>query len=149
MSRHPNGTKRDHEKFCRIENWDRVHDATGRPVGHHLTFELVLPDDRILRTRISHPVDNTAYGARLWAHILKQQLEVTPDQFWSCVRDGHTPDRGQSRVESSAQRLPLYLVTELVEHAGLDEAAVLAMDIDEATAALAVYWKRRAQGPSS
>jgi hypothetical protein len=141
VSRYPHGTKRDHEKFCRTERWDLVRDATGRPVGHHLTFELSLPDGRILRTRISHPVDNTTYGDRLWPHILKHQLEVTATQFWSCLRDGELPDRGGRAAPPPASTLSLYLLTELVERVGMSEDAASRLSMQQATAAIAEYWR--------
>lgn len=43
------------------------------------------PDGRVLRTRVSHPVDRTDYGKSLWSHILRDQLEVSEAQFWECV----------------------------------------------------------------
>jgi hypothetical protein len=68
--------------------------ARGRTGTHYVTYELGLPDGRILRTRISHPVDRNAYGSSLWSHILRDQLGVSEEEFWACVRDGIKPDRG-------------------------------------------------------
>src|SRR5215472_12572327 len=90
----PVPTRKDHEAFCEAEGWQRVRDARGRTGTHHVTYELDLPDGRILRTRVSHPVDRTDYGPRLWRHILRDQLEVDEAVFWSCVRDGSKPQRG-------------------------------------------------------
>jgi hypothetical protein len=45
---------------------------------HHVTYELDLPDGRILRTRISHPPGRTTYGpSSLWAHVPRDQLQVS------------------------------------------------------------------------
>lgn len=62
-----------------------------------MTYELTLHDGRVLRTRISHPVDRTVYGAAMWAHILRDQLDVEEAEFWACVLDGTLPDRGAPR----------------------------------------------------
>ncbi len=58
----PTPTRQDHEKFCRVEEWVVVRDARGRSGTHHVTYELYLKDGQVLRTRISHPVNRTAYG---------------------------------------------------------------------------------------
>ena len=62
----PQSTRQDHEKFCGAEGWGLVRDARGRTGTHHVTYELGLPDGRVLRTRISHPVDRLImFGRKL------------------------------------------------------------------------------------
>src|SRR3954469_23640834 len=90
----PRPTRQDHEEFCRTEGWRPVRDARGRTGTHHITYEFDLPDGRVLRTRISHPPDRSGYGAAIWSHILRDQLQVSEAEFWRCVRDGTGPDRG-------------------------------------------------------
>src|SRR5256885_17060814 len=94
MTSWPPPTRKDHETFCEVEEWRRVRDARGRPGTHHVTYELDLVDGRILRTRISHPVDRSGYGPSMWKHILRDQLDVDEPSFWACVQDGVKPDRG-------------------------------------------------------
>lgn len=72
----PQLTRKDHETFCQVEEWRRVRDARGRTGTHHVTYELDLIDGRILRTRISHPVDRGSYGRSMWKRILRDQLEI-------------------------------------------------------------------------
>lgn len=134
----PQSTRESHERFCRTEQWTQVRDARGRTGTHHTTFELALADGRILRTRISRPVDRTAYGPRLWSHILRDQLDVTDDEFWTCVQDGILPKRGAPDVPTEA--LPVELVYLLVNRVGLGEAAITGMTKDEAIARLNQYW---------
>lgn len=117
--------------------------ARGQKVRHHATYELVLHDGRILRTRISRPVDRTTYGHSLWGAILKDQLEVTADEFWGCVKDGQLPDRGAPEVPSEA--LPLALVIQLTQTAGLPEEVVAAMTKAEAVQALNEFWMTQIQ----
>jgi len=134
----PQPTRQDHEKFCRVEGWVRVRDARGRTGTHHVTYELILKDGRILRTRISHPVDRSTYGPSIWGHILRDQLCVSEAEFWACVRDATRPDRGQPGPP--AQALPADLVYLLVNRVGLAESEVAAMKTDEAMARLRRYW---------
>lgn len=134
----PPPTRQDHERFCDTEGWKRVRDARGRTGTHHVTYEFALPDGRILRTRISHPVNRSTYGSSLWSHILRDQLHVSEAEFWSCVRDGVRPDRGIP--ELPAEALPADLVYLLITRVGLDESVVAAMSKAEALERLNRYW---------
>lgn len=134
----PQPTRRDHEKFCEVESWKPVRDARGRTGTHHVTYEFALPDGRILRTRISHPVDRSTYGSSLWSHILRDQLQVFEPEFWSCVRDGLKPDRGMP--EPPAEALPADLAYMLINRVGLSDSEVAAMSKAEAVERLNRYW---------
>lgn len=107
--------------------------AAGRPVKHHRTYELTLWDGRILRTRISRPVDKSEYSASMWSHILREQLQVDADAFWDCVLGGVAPNRGQPVTESPKKSVPLYLFRELTK-LGVDETRILALDAAGAAA---------------
>lgn len=135
---HPAPTRKDHEEFCRVEGWRRVRDARGRTGTHHVTDELDLPDGGILRTRISHPVDRSDYGRRLWSHVLRDQLRVTEDEFWHCVRDGTRPDRGGPLPP--ADSLPAEVVHLLITRVGLSGAEIAGMTRPEAIARLQRHW---------
>jgi hypothetical protein len=111
----PPGTREAHDDFCLVEKWQLVRGASGKPVKHHRTYELSLWDGRILRTRISHPVNKTEYGPRVWTHILKTQLEVDGPTFWACVTHKQLPNRGQPIVRSEAKSIPLFLLRELMQ----------------------------------
>lgn len=134
----PEPTRKDHEAFCRNEGWRKVRDARGRTGTHHLTYELQLPDGRVLRTRISHPPDRSTYGPRMWHHILRDQLHVDQAEFWACARDGEKPGRGVP--EPPAAALPAELVLLLISRVGLSDDEVRAMTKDEAVARVQRYW---------
>jgi hypothetical protein len=134
----PQPTRQAHEKFCQVENWNQVRDARGRTGTHHVTYELNLKDGRVLRTRISHPVDRSTYGPSIWSHILRDQLEITEAEFWHCVHDEVKPDRGEPEIPAEA--LPADLVYMLISRVGLAEAAIARMTKDEAVARLNRYW---------
>ena len=134
----PQPTCQDHDKFCGIGGWTPVRDARGRTGTHHVTYELNLPDGRILRTRISHPPDRTTYGSSLWSHILRDQLAVSEEEFWRCVGDGFKPDRGVP--EAPPQALPADLVHLLLTRVGLSDSEVAAMSKAEAVERLNRYW---------
>lgn len=97
-----------------------------------------MPDGGVLRTRISHPVDRSTYGKNLWAHILRDQLNVSEKEFWACVRDGVKPDRGVPVHESEA--LPADLVHLLINRVGLSEKDVAEMSKEDAVSRLRQFW---------
>jgi hypothetical protein len=134
----PAPTRKDHEAFCTAEGWQRVRDAQGRAGTHHITYELYLHDGRILRTRISHPVNRGGYGRDMWSHILRDQLDVDEPTFWACVRDGIKPDRGAS--EPPPEALPADLVRLLLTRVHLTEAEMAAMSKDQAIARMQQHW---------
>ncbi|WP_332643127.1 hypothetical protein [Aeromicrobium sp.] len=74
----------------------------------------------------------------MWSHILRDQLEVTSDEFWACVRDGKLPDRGAPEVPQEA--LPASIVFQLIREVGLSEAEVGAMSKDEALERMQRFW---------
>ncbi|MFF7257057.1 cytotoxic translational repressor of toxin-antitoxin stability system [Streptomyces microflavus] len=134
----PQPDRERHERFCAVEKWERVRDARGRTGTHHVTYELTLHDARILRTRISHPVDRTVYGAGMWGHILRDQLDVSEDEFWDCVLDGRLPNRGAAAAPMEA--LPADLVYLLIHRVGLAEETVAGLTKEDAVARLHQYW---------
>lgn len=133
------GSRVDHNQFCVNDRWDKVSDARGREVKHDVTWELPLGDGRILRTRISRPLKKETYGPDLWKSILRDQLEVTEDEFWVCVKDGVRPDRGHD-VEAPSDALPAQLVYQLIHQAGVAEREVAVMTLQQAMDAMTTYW---------
>ena len=134
----PEPTRKDHEAFCAVEGWQRVRDARGRTGTHHVTYELALADGRILRTRISCPVDRSGYGPSLWGHILRDQLQVTEEEFWITVRENKKPGRGGPEQPEAA--LPADLVRLLITRVGLTEAEIAGLSKEQAVTRLQQYW---------
>ena len=134
----PAPTRRDHARFCEVEGWRLVRSAVGKGNTHHETYELELPDGSILRTRISRPPNHTTYGDALWAHILRDQLKVSAEEFWRCVQDGVPPDRGAR--PTSAESIPADLLYLLKHRVGLSEAHLGEMTRQEAIERIQQYW---------
>ena len=123
-------TPADHERFCRTEGWIEVRGQ------HHVTYELGLPDGRVLRTRLAQ---RPGYGPELWQHVLRDQLDVDEETFWACVRDGHRPDRGIPQARADA--LPADLVHLLITRVCLAERTIAGLTRKEAIARLDRYWE--------
>jgi len=135
----PTPTRKDHQRFCEIEGWTEVDSATDRKGRLHITYELAIGDGRILRTRISHPPNRSDIGRGLFAHILRDQLNVSEEAFWTCVANGVPPDRG-GRPALTREPLPAELVHLLTVKARFSDDDVRAMSKAEAIEAAQRYW---------
>jgi hypothetical protein len=136
----PQPTRKDHQNYCLNEGWTQIRNGRGKG-GHHVTFELTLPDGRVLRTRISHPPNRQTYGPSMWAHILRDQLQVGEEEFWACVREKKVPQRG--RVEPTTPSIPAGVVAQLLSH-GVEESEVRVMSRAEAIERLNLIWSQEA-----
>lgn len=139
MTSFPEPTRKDHQGFCLNEGWKQVRNARGK-AGHHVTYELTLPDGQVLRTRVSHPPDRETYGPSLWSHILRDQLRVDEDEFWACVREKKSPRRGR---EPTTPSIPAGVVAQLLSH-GVRESEVQLMSREEAIQRLNQIWSQEA-----
>jgi hypothetical protein len=91
-----------------------------------------------MRTRISHPPDRATYGPALWAHILRDQLDVDEATFWAAVRDGEQPTR--SDTSTPTESLPAELALLLLNRVGLKQGQIAAMTKAEAIERLGRFW---------
>lgn len=134
----PAATRRHHETFCTTEGWVERKRANGKRGSHHVNYELPLPDGRVLYTRISHPVDRTDYGPSIFGHILRDQLQVSAEEFWDCVDHQVLPNRGQTQQLAGA--IPLGVIRILTREAGIPEAEVRTMTKAAAVARVAEFY---------
>jgi hypothetical protein len=135
----PTPNRKDHERFCDTEGWSLVGDAQGRTGTHHVRYEFSCPDGQVLRTRISHPVDRSDYGASMFSHILRDQLAVTAEEFWACVKNGAVPSRGGAGALPD-RALPVALVHLLITKVKLSETDIAEMTRDQAVERLNQFW---------
>ena len=136
------GSRQDHDRFCQVEQWSEVRNARGKKVGYHITYELELPDGRMLRTRVSRQANNTTYGASLWNAILTEQLCVSEQEFWECVSNRNPPKRGFAAAETQGSALPAQLVHQLIHDLGVPEREIVGMTLERATELMVAFWSQ-------
>lgn len=61
--------------YCRRTGWEQYKDG-----GDHYRFRKILPDGRVLRTKVSHSLSREI-PEHLFKEILKKQLETTVEDF--------------------------------------------------------------------
>jgi hypothetical protein len=138
VSTFPAATRADHARFCEIDDWEWRTSGCGRTGSDHVKYQLTLPDGRVLITRISHPPGRQTYGPSMWAHILRDQLDVDEATFWACVNKRVIPTRGAPPIPSAS--LPASLVHTLIHQVGLASEVVGTMTPEEAVARVNDYW---------
>ena len=130
-------TRKDHQNFCLNEGWRLVRNARGKS-GHHVTFELTLPDGQVLRTRISHPPKRQTYGLSMWAHICATSC-------WSAKTSSGPASKKEvpqrSRGKSAMPSIPAGVVAQLLSH-GVEESEVRLMSRVEAIERLNLIWSQ-------
>ena len=137
-------TRADHQQFCDNEGWSPALNARAQSVGHHLTLTLELADGRILRTRISRPVNRTNYAPSMFKHIIRDQLECTVDDFFACVDHATLPPRPQLAATPKTA-LPLYVAQQLREVVGVPHSTIATLGLAEALELLAKFYVEQEQ----
>lgn len=133
-------SRREHQRFCEIEGWAEVLNARGKPTQHHITYELLLGDGQVMRTRISRPANTDRYGKSLWSHILDDQLHVTVEEFWECVDNKNPPKRGPASDKPDAAVLPASLAYQLVHTLQLTNEEIAQLTLDDAVRLMTEHW---------
>ena len=133
--RHP--TWDDIRRFCKVEGWTPTHADRGRKRRDHDRYRLELPDGRILRTRASFGKAQIG-DPSLVQRILRDQLEVSEEEFWRAVDDGVPPDRPTSGAVQPEQggepahRLPDWLAVNLAVKVGLSDDQIAQLSEEDA-----------------
>lgn len=131
---------RDHLKFVENEGWTPKGTARGTgKKGDHKRYTLTLATGEVLYTRVSHgggQIDDP----KVVKQILRDQLQVSEDDFWRCVNDGTKPPRLQLEQDrGEGEELDATLVRSLVRRVGLSVEEVGRLTKEEAVQAWQDY----------
>lgn len=88
---------------------------------------------------MSRLANTQTYGPGLWRTILSDQLCVTEEEFWARVDDRQRPRRFVDD-EPPTTALQAQLVFQLISEAGIPEAQVARMSLDQAVSTMSEYW---------
>ena len=130
----------DHRRFVETEGWEKKGTArSGTKTGDHHRSTLVLADGETLYTRVPHgggQIDDQ----RLVSSILRDQLRVTEEDFYRCVREGVLPPRPQPPApERPAGGIDAKLMRNLVRKVGITPAQIATMSKADAVRAWEDY----------
>lgn len=122
------------ERFCRIDGWREARSTD------HVFFEKVLPDGTVLRTHRSFASKKTMSPGRFNA-ILRNQLQVSADDFWSALETGEPVDRPSAPPEPGPT-LPAYLARVLEGELHLPQEEIARLTEEEARRLVEEHWSR-------
>ena len=128
-----------HHRFCEVDDWHDKDAGSAKKKGDHHRYVKTLPDGTPLFTRVSHG-SGQYRSPSFWAMILREQLQITEEQFWEAVEKGIPPVRPTTEPEPPGDEpLPMSLVTQLRFAVGLSIHEIGSMTLQEAEARLAEW----------
>jgi hypothetical protein len=130
----------DVEDFLKSDNWQQISAAQrGGKRQRHIFFEKALPDGRLLQTHISHDRSATLSPGRFGA-ILRNQLEVSRDEFWTAIHSQEEVDRPADIDEDTGVEHPLWVVQVLTGVMHMTPDQVENLGTEEAQRLVHEYW---------
>jgi hypothetical protein len=119
-------------RFVAVEGWEDRDRASHRKTGDHHRYVFTTPTGERLMTRVSHSTGQI--GDRdLFAHILRDQLQVDAGQFWAAVDHSVAPTRPQPEGPAvDGPSLDAKLVRNLLTKVRVPPAELAAMSAEEA-----------------
>ena len=128
----PLPTNKQLRRFVEVEGWQDKDKASKKKNGDHDRYTFVTPRGEILYTRISHGKDEI-HNPGLFAHILRDQLQIDEDQFWAAVNDGIKPKRPSATIEVPTEGVDYKLASNLIKRVGLNPQDLAGMSQAKAT----------------
>jgi hypothetical protein len=130
---YPTPTWADIDTFCTADGW------TQRGTTDHYRWEKVLSNGDVLKTHSSLS-SNKVIKPNRFGVILREQLQVSRQQFWEAINSGTPVDRPVELDEQPPQYAP-WVISGLKKY-GYSEEDVRNMTPDDAEALL---WEKRSE----
>ena len=105
-------------------------------------FEKTLVGGRVLRSKRSLSKGSDAISSDLFKWILRVQLEVSEEAFWTAIRTGQPVQRPSSHLPEPTPTLPEWLVGALMREVGISEEDVAKLSRNEAETKLSAERSR-------
>lgn len=138
-------THRELRKFVEVEGWVNKDAASGRATGDHFRYVFITPMGERLATRISHGT-RKIQDADLFKHILRDQLQVSEEQFWLAVDKGVAPVRKQQQSnKNTGSAIDAKLARNLIQKVGLTPQDLAGMTQATAVAAWTEWLTHKAE----
>jgi hypothetical protein len=131
----------DIEDFLRADGWRKLERAErGGGRSRHVFYEKVLPGGRVLQTHVSHSRQKAVSAGR-FGSILREQLEVSREEFWRCIQTQTPIDRPVATEEPTVEH-EAWVVAVLVGELHMSAAAIGRLSPEEARRLVEEHWSR-------
>jgi hypothetical protein len=132
----------DVEDFLAADGWREIPSSErGGSRRRHVFYEKLLADGRVLQTHISHSRGKTMSPGR-FSSLLRNDLEVSKDEFWACIRSGTPVDRPVLLDDPRVVEHDAWVVAVLVGELHISLAELGALSREEAEAVVHRHWAR-------
>jgi hypothetical protein len=121
------------DAFCAADGWSQVRETD------HVHWEKVLPSGETLKTHRSMAADKPI-KPNLFGLILREQLRVNREQFWTAIETGRPVER-PVELDEGPPEYPAWVLFGLAKY-GHDEERVRQMTPTEAERLLQELWSR-------
>lgn len=107
----------------------------------HIFYEKVLEDGRVLQTHVSHSSQKSMSPGR-FSSLLRNELEVSKDGFWECIRTGEPVDRPVRLYEPEVVEHDAWVVAVLAGELHLPPDEIQRLSRKEAEGLVYKHWAR-------
>jgi hypothetical protein len=131
----------DVEEFLSADGWRQLErrERGGRR-SRHVLYEKVLDDRRVLQTHVSHSRQKTLSPGR-FSSILREQLEVSRDEFWECIRGQRPVDRPVELAEGPVEH-EAWVIAVLVAELHMAAEQIGQLSEEEARRLVEEHWSK-------
>lgn len=119
-------TNKELKRFVEVEGWENKDQKAHKKTGDHFRYVFTTPTGERLFTRISHG-SGQIRNPDLFTSILRDQLCIDEEQFWSAVDKGVRPIRPSHAETTHEDALDAKLARNLINKVGLRPEELVGM----------------------
>ena len=136
----------DIEAFLVADEWRKLLGGErGGSSSDHVFYEKLAPDGRLLQTHVSHSSKKTVSAGR-FGSILREQLEVSRQDFWRCIQTGKPVERPVPVDDRATVRHPAWVINVLVRDLRIGAAEIETLSAAEAERLVYEHWAKQSDG---
>lgn len=126
--------------FLAADGWREIKSGErGGTRRRHVFYEKLLDDGRVLQTHLSHSASKTMSPGR-FSTILREDLEVSKEEFWNCVWTGKPVERPVPVDEPALVEHDAWVVAVLVGDLHMSAEQIASLSREEARARVHKHW---------
>jgi hypothetical protein len=129
------------ERFLKIDGWTRLSAASrGGSSQDHIFYEKLLDNGELLQTHVSHSAAKRPSSGR-FAAILRDQLKVSREDFWSALRSRVPVERPSDGEDAPAEH-DAWVVAVLTRDLHMTPEQVASLGVAQARETVLAHWSR-------
>lgn len=128
------------ERFLQIDGWRKLGSAErGGSRSAHVFYEKLLDSGRLLQTHVSHSRAERPSPGR-FSSILREQVEVSRDEFWGVLQTGEPVDRPAPPDEDQPAEHEAWVLDVLANQLHVSAEEIATLSVEEARQRVWGHW---------